>query len=601
VPRRRRIADLTGGAGVPPAPESIFGPEDDNVIPGEIIFALEADAAAEVAVSIAGIRGDGAGAVTEFGSAKVDKALNRLDVQSVNRIHGPSPAAVEGGVMMAGDLGLDGTFRVRYAAGEAPDAVAKRLNALAEVAWAEPNRWREASVVPNDPQFGSQWGLTRINCPDAWDQTTGNPSIVVAVLDTGVDLNHPDLAPLLVAGQDLVDFPPGSSPKSGWVFEGDFTGVDAVPQDEVGHGTHVSGTIACLSNNGVGVAGVTWNTRLMPVRVLARVREVATGQIKGSGSSANIAAGIRWAADNGARVINMSLGGEDDAMVEREAIAYAISRNVVVVAAMGNENSAVLFYPAAYPGVIAVGATDPVDHRAPFSNFGPHIDVAAPGVGIQSTYWDDTYASLSGTSMASPHVAGVAALILSANSALSAVQVGNLLRSTAKPLRDAPSDPVPNDRYGSGLVQAGAAVAAAAPVPVPSRAVCPSVVTTCPSRQVSCPTRSVTTCPSVNVVCASRQIICRTVQVTCQKSFAIVCASQAIICQVSASPACPPVSLADCPSLRCQRSLACGSIACGSIGCIPGGPGRGPAPGQLDDGWEQYDPHGYDPYGDEYE
>ena len=157
-------------------------------------------------------------------------------------------------------------------------------------------------------------------------------------------------------------------PKPGWVLEGDFVGLDADPQDEVGHGTHVAGTICALSNNGVGVAGVNWNARLMPVRVLARVRETATGRISGMGSSANIAAGIRWAADNGARVINMSIGGYGDAVVEREAVAYAVSKGVVIVAAMGNDSTSAPSYPAAYPGVVAVAATDSADHQANFSN-----------------------------------------------------------------------------------------------------------------------------------------------------------------------------------------------------------------------------------------
>jgi subtilisin family serine protease len=551
---------------------TVFGPDDDNRVPGEVIFALEADAAAEVAVSIPSEpvrRGPSVASVTELGSSAVDKALARLNVESVTRVHGPGPAEVAAGVA------------------QAPAAVAERLNKLGEVAWAEPNRYREAALVPNDPQFGAQWGLTRINCPDAWDHTTGDPSIVVAIVDSGVDLNHPELASLLVAGQDLVDFPPGSIPQAGWVFEGDFTGVDAVPQDEVGHGTHVAGTVCCASNNGVGVAGVAWNVRLMPVRVLARIRQTATGQISGSGSAANIAAGIRWATDNGARVINMSIQGFGDTTVEREAVAYAISHGVVVVAAMGNSNTNQQSFPAAYPDVIAVGATDSADHRASFSNFGPHIDVAAPGVGIQSTYWDDTYASLDGTSMASPHVAGVASLVLSRNSSLTATQVGNIIRSTAKPLRDNPGDPVPNDNYGSGLVQAGAAVQAAAPVVKSVQVVC------APSLRGPCPTRPIL-CASVQIICQQTfQISCQQSRLTCPSGF--TCPSRVVLCQETNSPACRPVSLADCPSLPCPQSLACGSLACGGPPGAPGGPAQQAAQ------WEEYDPYGYDPYGSQYE
>jgi len=586
VARRRRITELTGGD--PPAPGSVFGPDDDNVVPGEVIFALQADAAADVTVSVPNdpVRGGpSAAAVTELGLGAVDKALARLNIQSVSRVHGPTPPEVSAGVAMAGDLGLDGTFRVRYGATQAPATVAKRLDDLEEVAWAEPNRFREAAVVPNDPQFGAQWGLTRITCPDAWDHTTGDPSIVVAIVDTGVDLNHPELASLLIAGQDLVDFPPGSIPQPGWVFEGDFTGVDAVPQDEVGHGTHVAGTVCCASNNGVGVAGVAWNVRLMPVKVLARIRETATGRISGSGSAANIAAGIRWAVDHGARVINMSLVGYGDTTVEREAVAYATSNGVVVVAAMGNDNTNTPAFPAAYPDVMAVAATDSSDHRASFSNLGPHVDLSGPGVGVQSTYWDDTYASLSGTSMASPHVAGVAALVLSRNTSLTATQVGNILRSTARPLRDNPTDPVPNDRYGAGLVLAGAAVQAAAPIPRSLEVTCPaSVVTVCPSVRLTCPSHQIicqhtfqVTCqPSVVTICPSVALTCPSRQITCQQTFQVTCQpSRAVLCAVTNSPACAPVPRPGDPP--------------------PSGPGE-----QRGARWDDYDPYGYDPYGSHY-
>jgi subtilisin family serine protease len=451
----------------PSTPTSVFGPDDDNVIPGEVIISLEAGAVADVGVSAASIAtaAEAAPEVSGIGSAAVDSVLGDLGVQSVASVHSPGPPQVFAGIAMAADVGLDATLRVRYEAAEAPEAVAEQLGGIAEVAWAEPNRWREAAVIPDDPQFASQWGLTRIGCPEAWDQTQGDPSVVVAVVDTGVDLSHPELADLLLPGQDLVNVPPGAPPPPSCVFEGDLTGSDPTPQDEVGHGTHVAGTICCASNNAVGVAGVTWGARLLPVRVLVRVREIATGKIIGSGSSADIAAGIRWAADHGAHVINLSLGGYEDATVEREAIAYAVGRGVVVVAAMGNHNTDKPHFPGAYPGVIGVAATDSEDKRASFSNFGENVDISGPGVDIQSTHWGEPYASLNGTSMATPHVAGVAALMLSCNSGLSAEQVGDILRDTAEPLRDDGGEPVPNEKYGSGLVQAAAAVSAAAQSP----------------------------------------------------------------------------------------------------------------------------------------
>jgi subtilisin family serine protease len=278
-------------------------------------------------------------------------------------------------------------------------------------------------------------------------------------VDSGVDLDHPELGGLLVAGQDLVDLGtnPGV-PLTGWVWEGDFSGRDNVPQDEVGHGTHVAGTIACASNNGTGVAGVTWGCPVMPVKVLNRARRVADNRVSGFGTSVDIAAGIRWAADHGAQIINLSLGGPTNDTVTANAVAYAVSRGCLVVAAMGNTGDAVPQFPAALPDVLSVAAVDINDRRAAFSSMGPHVDVSAPGVGILSTVWDNNFTTMDGTSMASPHVAGAAALMLSCNPSLTSAQLTQMIRDSARALRDVPADPVPNERYGSGLVDAKAAV-----------------------------------------------------------------------------------------------------------------------------------------------
>jgi subtilisin family serine protease len=216
----------------------------------------------------------------------------------------------------------------------------------------------------------------------------------------------------------------GSPPPPGTHYEGDWTVRDNQPQDEVGHGTHVAGTVACATNNAFGVAGVTWRCGLLPVKVLTRVVENnPPNRVRGIGSAVDIAAGIRWAVDHGAQIINLSLGGYSDTFVERDAIAYAIAHGVVVVAAMGNDNTATPSYPAAYAGVVSVAATDQLDKRASFSNMGPHVDVSAPGVGIFSTVWNDSFATMSGTSMAAPHVSGVAALVRSCNQSLTGAQV----------------------------------------------------------------------------------------------------------------------------------------------------------------------------------
>jgi hypothetical protein len=354
-------------------------------------------------------------------------------------------------------------------------------------------------------------------------------------------------------------------------------GRDSVPQDDVGHGTHVAGTIACASNNSNGVAGVTWNCRIMPVRVLARiVNNTNPGDVRGTGSAADIAAGIRHAVDHGARVLNLSLRGFADTMVERDAVAYAISRGAVVVAAMGNDAINTPVFPAAYPGVVAVGAINNTDRRPAFSNTGPHIDVAAPGVDIWSTVWDNGFTRMTGTSMASPHVAGVAALIMSCNSSLTGAQVADIIRQTAQPLRDNPGDPVPNDNYGFGCVDARAALARACPIIVrPSR-----VLITCPkSILMPCITQPIACKPSVLIRCPSQPIVC-------QKSFALVCRSQPIICEKSAVILCPTMPII------CEKSLL---VRCesGSFCEIdrPDIPREGDPFGSGGEDWSAYDPY----------
>jgi subtilisin family serine protease len=451
--------------GIDTAPR-LFGPRADNTVQGEVVVKLSAAGASAVTTSIptAPLRGMTLGVPAGFGIDDVDAVLKRYRAVAVSRLH---PPRSERFAAAAEEAALDASYRVRLAENADVHAAAAALSELASVERAEPNRWREATAVPNDPSFAAQWGLTRISCPEAWNRTTGAASVVVAVIDTGVDLDHPELAGHLLPGQDLVDLA-GATPPPGTRFEGDWTLRDAEPQDEVGHGTHVAGTISCASNNAEGVAGVTWGCSILPVKVLTRVVGLdPPHRVSGVGSAVDIAAGIRWAVDHGARVLNMSLGGYSDTFVERDAIAYAVSRGAVVVAAMGNDATDEPSYPAAYPGVIAVGAIDQADRLAPFSNTGAHVALVAPGVDVLCTVWNDTYATMSGTSMASPHVAGVAALVLSANPALTADEVSDLLRRSAEPLRDDPSQPVPNDRYGSGLVNAGAAVAGALPLPPP--------------------------------------------------------------------------------------------------------------------------------------
>jgi len=265
--------------------------------------------------------------------------------------------------------------------GQAKEKV-NAYRANVKVAYAEPDFVVEVLGTPDDPGFVNQWGMVKIEAPQAWDVTTGSASINIAILDTGVDPDHPDLGNKIISNIN-------------------FSGSDTV-DDVFGHGTHVAGIAAASTNNGIGVAGLGYAANIMNVKVLAD---------NGAGAHSAIAAGIIWAADNGAQIINMSFGGGGSTQTLEDAVNYAWSKGVVVVAAAGNNGNSYMVYPAGYTDCIAVAATDRDDARASWSNYGDWVDVAAPGTGIYSTIKGDSYGYKSGTSMASPHVAGLAALV----------------------------------------------------------------------------------------------------------------------------------------------------------------------------------------------
>jgi type VII secretion-associated serine protease mycosin len=248
----------------------------------------------------------------------------------------------------------------------------------------------------NDPDIELQYGLSIVKANSAWQITTGLPQINIAVVDTGVDLNHPDLKDNLSRGYTSVK---GTTSAN----------------DDNGHGTHVSGIIASIANNQIGGVGLSPKCKIMPVKSLSE---------KGEGNDSDIAEGIIWAVDNGANIINLSLGGPSAGKTLENAIKYAYNSNVLVVAAMGNNGQRVKNYPAAYKNVIAVGATDQNNKSASFSNYGDWISVSAPGLKIHSTFptykvelsrfnLPTSYASMSGTSMAVPFVSSLAGLIMS--------------------------------------------------------------------------------------------------------------------------------------------------------------------------------------------
>jgi len=304
--------------------------------------------------------------------------------------------------------------------GKVPQVVAD-LRRSPAVEFAEPNYLVHTAVItPGDPGWANQYGPARIQAPQAWDVVTGSITVTIAVIEPGVDLNHPDLAAKIWTNPGETGIDSNGNDKhtndvdddgDGYVDDWrgwDFVNGDNEPQDDYGHGTHVSGIAAAASDNGIGIAGIAWGAKIMPLKILDSSE---------NGSDNDVAAAMVWAADHSANIINLSLGGDAPAAVMEAAINYAYGRGVTVVAAAGNTGKPGVLYPAAYPNAIAVAATDINNNRASFSSYRLQVDLAAPGVGIYSTYWTPTsgatYYSLSSTSMATPHVAGVAALLAS--------------------------------------------------------------------------------------------------------------------------------------------------------------------------------------------
>jgi subtilisin family serine protease len=299
----------------------------------------------------------------------------------------------------------------------------------------EPNVVYRALGAPDDPSQGQMYALSKLQLPEAWDISTGSVGILVAVVDSGVDHSHEDLRGNMfrnvgeVAGNGLDD------DGNGFIDDlhgYDFVGLDGDPSDPNGHGTHCAGTIGAKGNNAVGVVGVNWNVSLLAVRVL---------DVNGYGTLTDVAAGVRYAVDRGARVLNLSLGGPDQSQILENALTYARDRGVLVVAAAGNStsnNDLLPSYPASstLENIVAVAATDSSDQLSWFSNYGAtSVDVAAPGSSILSTIPGNGYAKYSGTSMAAPQVAGLAALLLSLDPTATAADLKAMILGSATKIK----------------------------------------------------------------------------------------------------------------------------------------------------------------------
>ncbi len=309
------------------------------------------------------------------------------------------------GLSLSENLRLADTFVVRVPKDKVEELTG-RLQKNLLIEYAEQDYLADIFEIPNDPEFQNQWGLSKIEVSGAWDVTHGASDVDIAIVDTGINADHPDLASKVTSS---VNCTIASSCPSVAVV------------DPNGHGTHVSGIASAVTNNSLGVAGASWEGRLMSVKVL---------NDNGSGYYSWVANGIVWAVDNGAEVINLSLGGSYPSSTLKNAINYAWNNGTVVVVAAGNQGRSFPRYPAYYSNSIAVAATDENDQRASFSNYGTWVDVAAPGISILSTY-RGAYEYFSGTSMSTPFVSGLAALLFGQNPEWNNIKVRDRIEETA--------------------------------------------------------------------------------------------------------------------------------------------------------------------------
>lgn len=317
----------------------------------------------------------------------------------------------DAGAKLKEKLFLPRTFVLRVPKGQ-EERLVSVLSKNLLVSYAEPNYEAQALEIPNDPYFPNQWGMTKVQAPEAWDLAHGSSSVRIAILDTGIDNDHEDLAAKVVTRVNFT--------------------TDPSDDDLFGHGTHVAGIASAITNNATGVTGLGYDTSLMSAKVL---------NDSGWGYYSWIANGINWAADNGAQVINLSLGGSSSSTTLKNAVDYAWSKGVVLACAAGNSGNTSPTYPGYYTNCIATAATDSNDQKPSWSSYGSSwVDVAAPGADIYSTVpnqpsalWGTiiNYGYGSGTSMATPHVAGLAGLLFGYNASLTASQVRSAIETYA--------------------------------------------------------------------------------------------------------------------------------------------------------------------------
>ncbi|WP_376792868.1 S8 family peptidase [Thermoflexus sp.] len=387
-------------------------PLERSFVPNEILIGLKP----EVVQNLAGQRTSPG----QIGIASLDQLNQKYAVQQIS----PVFTQIDLTDPIATKYGLAGVFKLTVPAGTDIFAMVREYQRDPAIAYAEPNLIYRIADFPNDTDFSKQWALHNtgqtggtpdadIDAPEAWDIEKGKPDVLIAIIDTGVDYNHPELT----GGRVRTD------------IDKDFIDNDDDAMDDHGHGTYVAGIVAANTNNNRGIAGICQGCQILPVKVL---------DSSGSGTAESVAQGIQYAAQVGARIINMSLGFTSNCGCSQtiaRAINYAFERGSLLIAASGNDSDKTrLSYPAASPRVLSVGASDHYDQEAGFSNRSQELDILAPGKNVYSLDRGGGYRTASGTSAAAPHVSGVAGLVWSARPTLTNVQVWWILYQSADDL-----------------------------------------------------------------------------------------------------------------------------------------------------------------------
>jgi len=339
------------------------------------------------------------------------KIFDQISVKSIEPIFNDSKNK-----FFKAQIGLDRIYSIKYLGNADPLIISKKISKLSEVEYAEPRYIYRVDYTPNDPSFGSQTYLNQVKAPQAWDISKGDSSVVIGIIDTGVYWTHPDLGPNIWINKNEIPNNGIDDDNNGYVDDirgWDFGGLNGTPdndprEDAPYHGTHVAGIASAATDNGIGVAGMGFKCKIMAVKT---ARDDRKDPSSGAPYIWYGYEGIVYAADNGAKVINCSWGGSGFSQFAQDIINYATMKGALVVAAAGNSNSSGDHFPSGYKNVLSVAAVGSDDRKASYSNFGFTIDVSAPGTSLLNTWSTNTYAYSTGTSMASPLVAGIAGLV----------------------------------------------------------------------------------------------------------------------------------------------------------------------------------------------